>query len=132
MTRRTSRRTFLKQSALAGVGFWAAGGVTLAAAKGANDKLNVAFAGVGGQGGGNLGNIAKLEENIVALCDIDEKKLGEAAEKHPKAEKYTDWRKMLEQKDIDAVVVSTPDHNHAIIGVSAMKLGKHVYCEKPL
>src|SRR5271169_1963959 len=102
MTHRTSRRTFLKQSALAGVGFWAAGGVALAAAKGPNDKLNVAFAGVGGQGGGNLGNIAGLGENIVALCDIDENRLGEAAAKYAKAEKYTDWRKMLEQKDIDA------------------------------
>jgi predicted dehydrogenase len=137
MTRRTSRRTFLKQTALAGVGFWAAGGVALAAAKGANDKLNVAFAGVGGQGGGNLDNIVKLEENVVALCDIDEGRLGEAADKLkkkklPEAKTYTDWRKMLEQKDIDAVVVSTPDHNHAIIGVSAMKLGKHLYCEKPL
>jgi predicted dehydrogenase len=132
MTRRTSRRTFLKETALAGVGFWAAGGVMLAAGKGANDKLNVAFAGVGGQGGGNLGNVASLGENIVALCDIDEGPLGKAAEKHPKAEKYTDWRKMLEQKDIDAVVISTPDHNHAVIGVAAMKLGKHVYIEKPL
>jgi predicted dehydrogenase len=132
MTQRTSRRTFLKQTALAGVGFWAAGGVTLGAAKGANDKLNVAFAGVGGQGGHNLGEIAKLKENVVALCDIDEGPLGKAAEKHPAAKTYTDWRKMLEQKDIDAVVVSTPDHNHAVIGVAAMKLGKHLYCEKPL
>jgi predicted dehydrogenase len=132
MTHRTSRRTFLKQSALAGVGFWAAGGLALAEGKSANGKLNVAFAGVGGQGGGNLGNIAGLGENIVALCDIDEERLGKAAEKHKDAKTYTDWRKMLEQKDIDAVVVSTPDHNHAIIGVSAMKLGKHVYCEKPL
>src|SRR5713226_7831554 len=102
MTRRTSRRTFLKKTALAGVGFWAAGGVTLGAAKGANDKLNVAFAGVGGQGGGNLGNIAGLGENIVALCDIDEERIGKAAEslkkkELPDAKTYTDWRKMLEQ-----------------------------------
>jgi len=132
MTHSTSRRTFLKQSALAGVGFWAAGGLALAEGKSANGKLNVAFAGVAGQGGGNLGNIAGQGENIVALCDIDEERLGKAAENHKGAKTYTDWRKMLEQKDIDAVVVSTPDHNHAIIGVSAMKLGKHVYCEKPL
>ena len=136
MTNGTTRRTFLKQSALAGVGFWAAGGLTLGAAKGANDKLNVAFAGSGGQGGGNLGAIYGMGENIVALCDIDEQRLGEAydkvKDKNPDAKKYTDWRKMLEQKDIDAVVISTPDHNHAIIGVSAMKLGKHVYIEKPL
>jgi predicted dehydrogenase len=132
MTHRSSRRTFLKQSALAGVGFWAAGGVTLAEAKSANDKLNVAFVGVGGQGGGNLGAIAGQGENIVALCDIDERPLGAAAKNHSGAKTYTDWRKMLEQKDIDAVVVSTPDHSHAIIGVSAMKLGKHLYCEKPL
>jgi hypothetical protein len=134
MTRRTSRRTFLKQASLAGVGFWAAGGVTLGESKSANDKLNVAFAGIGGMGGGNLDSIAKLGENIVAICDIDDQRLDKAAEKYPHAAKFNDFREMLtkKEKDIDAVVVSTPDNCHAVASVMAMKLGKHCYCEKPL
>jgi predicted dehydrogenase len=72
--------------------------------------------------------------NVVALCDVDESAnhLGRAAEKFPKAARYTDWRKLLEQKDIDAVQVSTPDHMHAPVAFAAMQLGKHVYCQKPL
>jgi predicted dehydrogenase len=133
MTRKTNRRDFLKQSTLAGVGFWAAGGVALAKSKAANEKLNVAIIGAGGQGGGNLKAIAGLGENIVALCDVDEQRAKEAFEKFTKAEKFNDFRKMLEKrKDIDAVVVSTPDHQHAVAGVMAMKMGHHLYCEKPL
>jgi predicted dehydrogenase len=133
MTRKTNRRDFLKQSTLAGVGFWAAGGVALAKSKAANEKLNVAIIGAGGQGGGNLKAIAGLGENIVALCDVDEQRAKEAFEKFTKAEKFNDFRKMLEKrKDIDAVVVSTPDHQHAVAGVMAMKMGRHLYCEKPL
>ncbi|MBY0526448.1 MAG: Gfo/Idh/MocA family oxidoreductase [Gemmataceae bacterium] len=126
-----NRRQFLKQSALAGVGFWAAGGVSAAEPKGANEKLNIALIGCGGQGGSNLGGVSS--ENIVALCDVDEKRAAAAFTKYPNVKKYADFRKMLEdQKDIDAVVVSTPDHMHAPASVMAMKLGKHVYCEKPL
>jgi predicted dehydrogenase len=133
MTHHLGRRTFLKQAAVATTGFWALGGVSLAESKSPNEKLNVGFIGVGGQGGGNLGRIAGLGENVVALCDIDETNLGNAADKHSKAAKYADFRAMLEkQKDIDAVVISTPDHMHAAAGLMAMKLKKHVYCEKPL
>jgi len=97
------------------------------------EKVNVAFVGVGGKGAGNVESIHKAGGNVVALCDIDGKHLAAAAEKHPGAKTYADFRKMLEeQKDIDAVVVSTPDHTHAVAAMMAMNLGKHVYCEKPL
>jgi predicted dehydrogenase len=134
MTRRTSRRTFLKETALSGIGFWAAGGMALAESKSANDKLNVAFVGIGGMGGGNLDSIAKLGENVVAICDIDDQRLDKAADNHKNAAKFNDFREMLtkKEKDIDAVVVSTPDNCHAVASVMAMKLGKHCYCEKPL
>ena len=70
--------------------------------------------------------------NVVAICDIDEQVLGKAKEKFPGATAYTDWRKLLEQKDIDAVTISTPDHTHAPVTMTAIKLGKHVYTQKPL
>jgi hypothetical protein len=136
MSGRMNRRRFLQASALAGAGFWAAGGVGPAwtAARAASDKLNVAFVGVGGMGGGNLSEIAKAGENVVALCDIDDKTLSDAAAKHRKAEKFNDFRQMFDKlgNSIDAVVVSTPDHCHAAAGVRALKMGKHLYCEKPL
>lgn len=71
--------------------------------------------------------------NIVALCDVDEKYAGETIKAYPKARYFKDYRKMLEQvKELDAVVIATPDHTHAIIAMAAMKMGKHVYCQKPL
>lgn len=130
---KTTRRQFLHYVAATGVGYWA--GTSLAPrALSANDKLNVAFIGAGGQGGSNLNNIARLGENIVALCDVDEERARDAFNRFPQAKKYNDFRKMLEEmgKSIDAVVVSTPDHTHAVAAVTAMKMGKHVYCEKPL
>ncbi len=96
-----------------------------------SDKLNIAGIGVGGQGGANLREMES--ENIVALCDVDWKRAAGTFEKHPKAKKYKDFRVMLEkQKDIDAVVVATPDHVHATATMMAINLKKHVYCEKPL
>jgi predicted dehydrogenase len=97
-----------------------------------SEKLNIALVGVGGKGRSNTRNLSS--ENIVALCDVDEKRAAETFEKFPKAKKYHDFRKMLEKegKNIDAVVVTTPDHTHAAISMAAMQTGKHVYCEKPL
>ena len=96
-----------------------------------SEKLNIAGIGVGGQGFGDL--MALRSENIVALCDVDEKHAAHAFNALPNARKHRDYRKMLEQqKDIDAVVVATPDHLHAIVSLTAMQLGKHVYCEKPM
>jgi predicted dehydrogenase len=131
-----SRRYFLMGTA-ATVGTLAAG--QAAAAKkpkrrkvSANEKLNIAGIGVGGMGGVDIENLAKTE-NIVALCDVDDAHAAHTFEKYPNAKKYRDYRVMLEkQKDIDAVVVATPDHQHAIITIAAIQAGKHVYCEKPL
>ena len=97
-----------------------------------SNKLNLAFVGVNGKGADALNQFSTLDCNYVALADCDFINLGRAAAQHPGARCYSDWRKMLEQKDIDAVVISIPDHNHAVVAMAAMQLGKHVYCEKPL
>jgi len=102
----------------------------LSAAQSTTHKLNIAVIGVGGRGEANLNGVKS--ENIVALSDVHAKTLAKAAERFPKAKTYTDWRKCLEQKDVDAVVCSTTDHTHALVNVWAMNRGMHVYCEKPL
>ncbi|MDY0169415.1 MAG: Gfo/Idh/MocA family oxidoreductase [Thermoguttaceae bacterium] len=132
MTRRTTRRRFLGSAVSAGLGAWIwRGSRQTAVAGSANEKLNVGVVGTGGRGRSNLNGVARTE-NIVALCDVDQRRLAKAAEQHPGARQYADFRRMLEQNNIDAVVVSTPDHTHAPIALAAMELGKHVYCEKPL
>src|SRR5437868_6968587 len=108
-----NRRRFLKASAAtAGVGYFAVADVTESRAARQNDpmnRLNIAIIGAGGQGGGNLNNVAA--ENIVALCDVDAPRAAAAFNKYPAVAKYSDYRVMLDkQKDIEAVVVSTPDH----------------------
>lgn len=129
MNARTTRRRFMKDTALAGVGVWMAGA---AAARGAspNEKLNIGIIGADGRGADNTGAVGS--ENIVALCDVDSNRLEKAAQRHPQAKKYADWRKLLDQKGIDAVMVSTTDHTHALACVWAMRRGMSVYCEKPL
>ena len=104
-----------------------------AAALAASERVNVAFIGVRGKGADDIREVAKAGGNVVALCDVDENHLADAGEEHPRATQYRDFRKMLErQKDIDAVVVTTPDHCHGAAAMMAMRLGKHVYCQKPL
>ena len=125
-----NRRRFLRSSALAPLGVWAAGTHAGARDRSPNEKLNIGIIGVHGRGAANTAAVES--ENIVALCDVDENYLGEAVRKYPRARTYIDWRKMLDQKDIDAVVVSTTEHTHALVSVLAMRRGKHVYCEKPL
>jgi predicted dehydrogenase len=97
-----------------------------------NDKLNIAAVGVGGVGATNVKNCAM--ENIVALCDVDWDYANETFEQYPNAKKYKDYRKMFDEmgKEIDAVIIATPDHTHAIVASEAMKMGKHVYLQKPL
>jgi len=97
-----------------------------------SEKLNIAGIGVGGMGAGDIRSCG-ASHNIVALCDADQRAVERNLKQFPKAKAYADFRKMLEtQKDIDAVVIATPDHQHAVATVMAMRLGKHVHCQKPL
>jgi predicted dehydrogenase len=132
--RRVSRRQFVGTSAVAGAGFWVTGRqVGFGQEKSPNAKLNCAVIGAGGQGGSSINGVSK-SENLVALCDVDKNRLNQAGSKFPDVKKYQDFRKMLEEMDkqIDAVCVATPDHMHAQAAAAAIRLGKHVYVEKPL
>ena len=97
-----------------------------------SEKVNIAGIGVGGRGGGDIEALSS--QNIVALCDVDWHQAAGTFRRHPNARKYKDFRVMLdkEDKNIDAVMVATPDHVHAVASMAAIKRGKHVYCEKPL
>ena len=128
-----SRRRFLQTTtgagAVAAIGFPT---IIPSRAFGANAKLNVAGIGCGGKGAVDTDGVSS--ENVVALCDVDEGNLLAAAQRFPNARRYRDFREMLdkEQKNIDAVTVSTPDHTHAPAAAKALRMGKHVYCQKPL
>ena len=131
----TNRRRFL-QSAAAGAAALALPG-RFARAASANERVNIASIGCGGQGWSDLRQIAtNPHANVVALCNVDSSKahLGNAAERFPQARTFADWRRLLDDlgQQIDAVHVATPDHMHAPITVAALELGKHVYCQKPL
>lgn len=130
MKYRTTRRSFLKTAACTGVGVWVAANSHAARTRSPNEKLNIGIIGVAGRGGSNTNDVAG--ENIVALCDVDSNHLEQAGKRFPQAQKYADWRKLVDQKDLDAVVVSTTDHTHALASVWAMNRGLSVYCEKPL
>lgn len=98
-----------------------------------SEKLNVASIGAGGMGAGNTSACAAAGANIVALCDVDWEKGKEGFSQFPEAKKYKDFRKMLDnEKNIDAVIVATPDHFHTVAAMAAMRRGKHVYVQKPL
>lgn len=127
MTQRTKRRTFLQIAAGAGIGLPM---FLPAQARGANERLNVGLIGVGGRGAANMGGVAS--ENITAICDVNTGALAPAAAQFSKAKQYADYRELLDAKDLDAVVVSTPDHHHAPATIRALRRGLHVYCEKPL
>ena len=127
---RLDRRRFLKASAIS-AGTFLLGAPAFLLGKGLNDKLNIAIIGAGGRGAANTQSVSS--ENIVALCDVSEDNLNKAAVKFPKARKRVDFRKLCDEaNDIDAVVVSTAEHTHAFATLPALRLGKHVYCEKPL
>jgi predicted dehydrogenase len=130
MGRHISRRDVLKSTAAIGAGLWL--GTNTARAEGPSDKLNIALIGVGGQGGANLRGVRS--QNIVALCDVDTQRGGKAFQQYPKTKKFSDFRKMFDamEKQIDAVVVSTPDHSHFPAAMAALQRGKHLYCEKPM
>ncbi|QDV27546.1 Gfo/Idh/MocA family protein [Aureliella helgolandensis] len=135
MPHTANRRSFIQAASLAGAA------LSLPAAQysrvyGANEKLRIASVGTGGKGWSDLNGVAASPEvQVVGLCNIDSSRahLGQAAEKYPNARQYADWRKLLDaSKDIDGVLVSTPDFMHAPISMAAMHLGKHVFCQKPL
>jgi predicted dehydrogenase len=129
-----TRRNFIRETTLLAAGATLAQPWTIKAAKRkltSNDKLNLGIIGAGGRGWDNLEGVKS--ENIVALCDVDDVRAAEAFKKYPQAKRYRDFRQMLDREStLDGVVVSTPDHTHAIAAITAMKQGLHVYCEKPL
>ena len=131
-----TRREFLKTGGLALAGLTIAPSSILGKSHGhvpPSDRLNIAAVGIGGMGHTNINHV-KATENIVALCDVDWRYAKGVFDELPNAKKYWDYRKMYDEmgKDIDAVIIATADHTHAIITADAMTMGKHVYCQKPL
>ncbi len=134
MSSKTSRRQFFRQAVGTALALPLASSCLRAA--GANERLNVAAVGVAGRGGADLAGVAASPHvNIVAICDVDEsaQQLGKGATQFPKAQRFTDWRRLLDHaREFDAITVGIPDHMHCPVALAAMHLGKHVYCEKPL
>lgn len=132
--RRVSRRRFLQGTTAVGLGL--AGGVPGLGAVGANERLNFGVIGCGGMGTGHLRSLVQrgAEDNVkvLAVCDVYQRRITRAKEASPGSEGYMDYRKLLERKDIDCVLIGTPDHWHGKISIDAMEAGKHVYCEKPM
>ena len=129
-----SRRNFLKNSAVAtaGISIVPSFSVSGLGHRAPSDKMNIVGVGIGGKGHPNLVGMSK--ENIIGLCDVDLKYSETCFKEFPSAKRYTDWRKMFDEMgtSIDGVMVATADHSHAIISATALTLGKHVYCQKPL
>ncbi len=125
-----NRRSFLKQTTAAGIGFPA-----ILRSASPNSQLQVACIGVGGMGGRTMQSVAShAKVKVVALCDVDAGFLNAAAKSHPDASRCKDWRELLSAKtsEFDAVTIGTPDHMHAAPAVTAMRAGKHVYLQKPM
>lgn len=126
-----SRRSFVKLGAFVAGGSIIQGFPSITSAKSPNSKLNIGCVGVGGRGGHNSNQMR--EENVIAICDVNERNLANAKKRFPKAHAFKDFRKMLENKGgLDAVVVSTTEHTHALATAMALEHECHVYCEKPL
>lgn len=134
MKHRTNRRHFLKRVALGTVGWQILENSRSVWSAEANEKLNIALIGTGNRGRGFVGKVARLDHNLVAVCDVDEYRMNELANLPPDARKFRDFRKLLDEMDgrLDAVIIAASDHNHAAITAAALKRGKHVFCEKPL
>jgi predicted dehydrogenase len=129
---RLNRRAFMRYAAALSTGVWIGGSVSAEPTKRSpNEKLNLGFIGVGGRGWNNLQSL--YGENVVALCDVDSGRAAEAFTRFSRVPKYRDFRQMLDrERSLDAVVISTPDHTHAVAARAALQLHMHVYCEKPL
>lgn len=125
-----SRRSFLKSTTSAGVTLWLGQRRLFAQGESPNDKLNIGIIGTAGRASANIDGVKG--ENIVALCDVDEKMLSAAKAQFPGAKTYADFRRLLQHPSLDAVVISTPDHTHAPATMMALQNNLHVYCEKPL
>ena len=126
-----SRQSFLAGAAAVSGALAVPAGATARLAP--SDTVLLAVIGAGGRGADNLNSLKDTGARIVALCDVDAQNAAESFKAYPDAVKSTDWRRLLEhERNIDGVVVATPDHNHAVISCAAMQYGKHVYCEKPL
>ena len=134
MARTTNRRHFLGQSAALGTAFWVGGRTQSKASTSALQSLAGACVGVGGKGSSDSSHIYEHGVSIVGICDVDSGTLTKKGREFTDAKSYTDYREMLDQlgDKVDIVTVSTPDHSHAAAAVKAMKMGKHVYCQKPL
>ncbi len=131
---KSTRRQFLQTTTATGVGFWIAGGVQAQESDSPNERIAMASVGIGGKGSGDSADAGEAG-NMVAICDVDEDRLNAVGKtRFPKAKKYTDFRKMLDEmsQSIDAVTVSTPDHTHAPAALMAMRMGKHCFCQKPM
>src|SRR5213592_3073728 len=130
-----SRRNFIKTSTLAATSAMALSRSSYAAILGANDRIRFAVIGCGGMGSGHLGSLVKRSEadniKVRAVSDVYQRRLTRA-KAACQGEGYGDYRKLLERKDVDAVLIATPDHWHAKISMDAMEAGKHVYVEKPM
>ena len=126
-----TRRQFIHTTAIAGAAMFAGCASNKPRRIAPNEKLNIGVVGVMGKGSTDTDHCAT--ENIVALCDVDSARCASQLKKYPNEKFYTDWREMLaKETTLDAVIVSTPDHTHAAIAAEAIRLGKHVYCQKPL
>ena len=124
------RRDFLKSAASSAAGLTILRSGTLSGRNAPSNKLNIALIGVWGRGTAHYNTL--LQENVVALCDVNDDRTKQALRIFPNAKTYYDWRRLLDQKDVEAVVICTADHHHAFIANWALNRGKHVYCEKPL
>ena len=141
MNKRMSRRRFLGKAGMSAAGLLILKETASLRGAAVNEKINVALVGIGGRGRWFLDTIPRMQ-NVVALCDVDERKLTEEVEAadsykylaKTKPKKYRDFRRMLDEmgEQVDAVIVSTPDHTHAVASAAAIRAGKHVFCEKPL
>ena len=146
MSKKSTRRQFLQTTAAVGAGFWVTDGISAHwrrrhgnrrrhqhRSRSLNERIQVASIGVGGKGASDSSNAGRLGD-MVAICDVDENTLNKKAKEFPKAKKYFDFRKLLDEmgNKIDAVTVSTPDHTHAPAAAMAMRMGIHCFCQKPM
>ena len=129
----TTRRNFLRQTGL-GAGALLIGTPAILSGQNLNSKIRVAAIGCGGKGSSDIDNVARCGAEIAAICDVDDRPLSKKSEEYPNAQRFKDFRTMLTTMGdrIDAVIISGPDHMHAVAAAMAMRMGKHIYCQKPL